>query len=158
MITVGKRSCRKVMFSQACFKNSVLRGEVYTPVDQTPPCQGGVYSPSVGPPGQTHPLGRHPWADTPTSGRHPSVRQTPLPQADTPPSGRHPWFSEIKICQNRPKMSFLWYFFSLSFSYFEKFTIIYLLLQLNQDAFPKRKGKFKLFKLFDTPTLALCAL
>ena len=32
MFTVCKRSCGKVMFSQACVKNSVHRGEVYTPV------------------------------------------------------------------------------------------------------------------------------
>ena len=31
LITVRKRSCEKVMFSQACVKNSVHRGEVYTP-------------------------------------------------------------------------------------------------------------------------------
>ena len=43
LITVCKRSCRKVMFSQACVRNSVHRGGC------TP-----------------HPLGRHPsWADTP---------------------------------------------------------------------------------------------
>ena len=37
VITVRKQSCGKVMFSQACVKNSVHReGEVYTPWADTP--------------------------------------------------------------------------------------------------------------------------
>ena len=56
IVTVRNSSCGKVMFSQACVKNSVHRGEgVYTPPRQTTP---------------------PPQADTPT-------RQTP-PLADTP--------------------------------------------------------------------------
>ena len=31
IVAVRKRSCGKVMFSQACVKNSVYTGEVYTP-------------------------------------------------------------------------------------------------------------------------------
>ena len=34
VITVRKRSCGKVMFSQVYVKNSVHRGEVYTPPAQ----------------------------------------------------------------------------------------------------------------------------
>ena len=76
IITVRKRSCRKVKFSQACVKNSV-QGEVYSPWVDTP-------------------LGRHlPWADKPP-GRHPQADFSPgqthhidrylPPSADT-----HPW-------------------------------------------------------------------
>ena len=57
-ITVRNSSCGKVMFLDACVKNSVHSGAVYTP----------------------------PWADTPlgrhTPGRHPLSRPTP-PVADT---------------------------------------------------------------------------
>ena len=79
----GETKLRKGnVFTSVCQEFCPQGGGVH-PRDQTPPCQGGVYSPSVGPPGQTHPLGRHPWADTPPSSRHPSLRQIPLPQADT---------------------------------------------------------------------------
>ena len=65
MITVRKRSCGKVMFSQACVKNSVHRGKVW----------------------QTPPFGRHlPW-QTPLPGRH-TPWQTPIPGRH--PLGRHP--------------------------------------------------------------------
>ena len=67
--TVCKQSCGKVMFSQACVKNSVHGGVCQTfPLGRHPL---GRHSPG------RHPLGRHsPWADTP-------LRQTP-------PFGRHP--------------------------------------------------------------------
>ena len=58
-----QRSCGKVIFSQACVKNSV-RGCL-------PQCMLGYTSLGRHPPGQTHPLGRHPL------GRH-------HPQADPP--------------------------------------------------------------------------
>ena len=48
IITVRKRSSRKVMFSQACIKTSVHRGGVPYPGRQRPP------------PRQTLPEGRHP--------------------------------------------------------------------------------------------------
>ena len=82
-MTVRKRSCGKVMFSQACVNNSVyIRGDVYTP-RQTPL-------------GQTPPAGQTPpWADTPPTRRHTPCQADSLPQADTPcqadtPLGRHP--------------------------------------------------------------------
>ena len=54
VITVPKRSCGKVMFSQACVKNSVHREEVYTP-----PCADTP--PRTDPPTQVDTLlGRHP--------------------------------------------------------------------------------------------------
>ena len=77
-ITVRKRSCGKVMFSQACVKNSVHMGEVYTPLGRHPSRRH--------PSRQTLPLGKHPpgqTQDTPP-GRHP----TPLgrhPSRQTPP-------------------------------------------------------------------------
>ena len=67
LITVRKWSCGKVMFSQACVKNSVHRGGGCTPPRQTPPLDRH--------PGQTTP-----WADTPL---------VDTPWANTPP-GRHP--------------------------------------------------------------------
>ena len=58
IVTTRKLSWGKVIFSVACVKNSVHRGEYL-----------GRYTPQAGtPPGQVHP----PWADTP-------------PQAGTPP-------------------------------------------------------------------------
>ena len=67
-ITVHKRSCRKVMFSQACVKDSVHWGRVY------PSMHWGRHPPGQTPPGQTPP-----WTDTP--------HQTPTGQT---PQGRHP--------------------------------------------------------------------
>ena len=91
LITVRKRSCGKVIFSQACVKNSVHRGQVYTPpgrhswqtpvwADTTPP--GQTPHPWADSPQADTPLGRHPWTDTPG--------QNPTLWADTPPMGRHP--------------------------------------------------------------------
>ena len=71
--TVRKRSCGKVMFSQAYVKNSV--GEVSASV------HAGIHTP----PWANTPLGRHPPGQTPPPGRHPLVD---IPRADPP--GRHP--------------------------------------------------------------------
>ena len=76
--TVRKRSCGKVMFLQACVKNSVLGGQVYTPLGKHPLL--GRH-----PPGR-HPPGRHPPGQTPFSG-HPPMQAPPGRQA---PLGRHP--------------------------------------------------------------------
>ena len=69
---VRKRSCGKVMFSQACVKNSV---------------HGGVYTPR-GSWADTPFLGRHaPWADIPLDRHSPRQippRQTHTPRADSP--------------------------------------------------------------------------
>ena len=86
IFTVHKWSCGKVMFSQACVKNSVHRGCI-------PACTGADTHL-----GRYH-LGRPPWADTPRAdnpldrhllGRHPPGRHPPgrhlLSQADTPPA------------------------------------------------------------------------
>ena len=64
LFTVRKRSCEKVMFSQACVKNSVHRGEVCTPRSDTS--------------GQTH-----------SPGRHPSPRQTATVADGMHPTGMH---------------------------------------------------------------------
>ena len=73
IITVRKRSCGNVMFSQVCIKNSVHRGGCLldTPLDRL-----GRHLPC---PGQTR------QAPLPLAGRHPPC------QADTPPAGRHPF-------------------------------------------------------------------
>ena len=88
LITSRNSSCRKVMFSQACVKNSVHGRGVCIPACNgadnpwaDPPNKEDV------PPRQTH----TPWADTPLGqtpllGRHPSWADTPLGQ--TPP-GRY---------------------------------------------------------------------
>ena len=69
-VTVRKRSCGKVMFSQACVKNSVHRGRC------TPPGR--------------HPLGRLPQVDNP-QGRHPQqTAPLPLQQTATVADGTHP--------------------------------------------------------------------
>ena len=108
VVTVRKRSCRKIMLSQVCVKNSVHRGgEVYTslgrhpfPWADTPRAETPLDRPPLGrhPHGQT-PLGRHPptplgrhltWADT-LLGRHPPIplgRHPPFPRADTPSMGK----------------------------------------------------------------------
>ena len=92
IITVRKRSCGKVMFSQACVKNSVQGGGGVHPPGQTP--SGRPPSPYADTllPGQVDtPLGRHPsWA-----GRHPPEQTPPqqmAPTADgTYPTGMHSW-------------------------------------------------------------------
>ena len=66
LITIPKRSCGKVMFSQACVKNSVHRG--------------------------VHPLGRQPPGQTPPLGRHPLPRQTATAANGTHPTGMHSCF------------------------------------------------------------------
>ena len=70
-ITVHNSSCEKVMYSQACVKNSV-QGEECIPActgADTPPCSvhAGIH---------IHSLGRHPQVDIP-SGRHPLGRHPP---------------------------------------------------------------------------------
>ena len=86
IITVRKRSCGKIMFSQVCVKNSVHKGR-------------GIHPPSR----HTSPLGRHtPQADIPRANtpRIDTLRQTPLSrhspsQADTPSPGQtSPWTDE----------------------------------------------------------------
>ena len=107
-----QRSCGKVMFSQACLKNSVHREGVY------PSMHWGRHLPlpsacwDTHPPGQTPiPLSRHPHVQTPLPagqtplppGRHPSPWvDTPPPWADTPPrwplqgaSRQAPWALQI---------------------------------------------------------------
>ena len=98
-----QRSCRKVMFSQACVKTSVHRGGL-------PQCMLGYTSPlvrhlevsasvhaGIHPPVK-HPLVRHPpvrhslpWSDTPSPGQtcHPLVRQA-IPWSDTPSPDQTP--------------------------------------------------------------------
>ena len=95
IITVRKRSCGKVMFSQACVKNSVHR-------------EGG----SVPPTGQTdrhpllgrHPLGRqgdNPLSRHPPAGRHHPWADTPLLDRQTPHSlGRHPYPNQTATTAN----------------------------------------------------------
>ena len=98
--TVRKRSCGKVMFSQACVKNSVRGGGGVHPPGQTP--SGRPPSPYADTllPGQVDtPLGRHPsWA-----GRHPP-EQTP-PPADGCCSGRYAsyWNAFLVTVKNRRK-------------------------------------------------------
>ena len=73
LITVRKRSCGKVIFSQAYVKNSVHRGGCI-------PARTGTDNPPGRPPGQTppgrHPPDRHPRADT-HLGRHPLPSRRP---------------------------------------------------------------------------------
>ena len=84
IITVRKRSCGKVMFSQACVKNSVHRG-VYIPWGNTPWAE-------------TDPLGRHPL------GRHPLGRHPPPPQADGYcVDGMHPTGMHSCLSRSLPK-------------------------------------------------------
>ena len=87
LITVRKRSCGKVMFLQACVKDSVCEGGGR--VSQHAPGK----TPS--PPGQTprgrHPLDRHPRADT-SPGQTPPCpvhAGIPPPSADGHCSGRY---------------------------------------------------------------------
>ena len=64
IFTVTNSSCGKVMFSQACVKNSVHGGFSWL--------HAGIHTPlGRHPPGQTPPLGRHPSGKHPR-GRHPS--------------------------------------------------------------------------------------
>ena len=75
IITVSNSSCGKVMFSQACVKNSVHGGgvcpiacwDIHTPTGQTPPRPGPTLCPR-----QTHPLGTPPQMATAADGKHPT--------------------------------------------------------------------------------------
>ena len=88
-----QRSCGKVIFSQACVKNSVQRegGVSQHSLGQRPPLPSACWDT---PPGQT----------PPTPGRH-----HPLPLADTPlgrppqadPPGRHPPPGADGYCSGR---------------------------------------------------------
>ena len=102
-----QRSCSKAIFSQACVKNSVHRGDVChsacwdtpspgrhptwadTPQAETPHGQTllGRHPQAEMPPGQT-PLGRHPGADTPL-GRHPPPQEAATAADGTHPTGMH---------------------------------------------------------------------
>ena len=124
VITVYKRSCGKVMFSQACVKNSVHGGRC------TPPGQTGRHPlgspPGKNPLGQTPPwadtshldrhlpLGRHPLRQTPPTGRHPhrqtpSQVDTPLHQMATGADGRHPTGMHSCFFVIKEKYLTLWY-------------------------------------------------
>ena len=86
IITVRKRSCGKVMFSQACVKNSVHRaGDVHPPWADTPFPWADTPFPWADTP--------FPWADTPSPlADNPRV-DTPSPGQTPPrqtPPGRHP--------------------------------------------------------------------
>ena len=81
IFTVRKRSCGKIMFSQACVKNSDHGGRCTPPLGRQ----------------ADNPLGRHPHGQHPPMGRHPPGRQVDTPlgrhplgqtstQADTPPT------------------------------------------------------------------------
>ena len=90
-VTVRKRSCGKVMFSQACVKNSVHRGDVcqtHTPPRADTPW---IDAPRQKPLGR-HPLGRHPHGQTPQTGRHPPFRgrHPSHQQTATAADGMHP--------------------------------------------------------------------
>ena len=105
IVAVLKQSCGKVMFSQACVKNSVHRGEVYThplspgrqadpPPDRQPPwlTTSGQTTPQANnsPWADTHPGQAQPnWADTPQLGKH--------SQADIPPTIRRPLKRTVSI-------------------------------------------------------------
>ena len=72
VVTIHKRSCGKVMFSQACVKNSVRRGRggVHPPLGSLPKCMLGYTPPRnqrKTPPG----------ADTPREHTHPTGADTP---------------------------------------------------------------------------------
>ena len=72
-----QRSCRKVILSQACVKDSIHRVGVSASV------HAGIHTPlGKHPPPGRHPLGRHP-PDRHTPG------QTPLPRADGHCSGQY---------------------------------------------------------------------
>ena len=105
-------SCEKVMFSQACAKNSIHRGGVsqhalgHNPLVRHPPLLGTHSPRSDIPPGQTPPWSDTPWsaprADTPPG--HPLWADTPW--ADTPlvrhPPGRHPLWADTTLeCSGR---------------------------------------------------------
>ena len=85
LVTVRNSSYEKVMFSQACVKNSVHGGCI----------------PPLGRPPNRHPLGRHPPNQTPPPlGRHPPPRR-PLQQTVPHPTGMHSCFrSYCNLSQN----------------------------------------------------------
>ena len=80
LITVGKRSCGKVMFSQACVKNFVHGGCM-------PQCMlGYTHSP---PTRADTPRQTHQWVDTPQADNSPSPEQTATVVNGKRPTGMH---------------------------------------------------------------------
>ena len=106
IFTVRNSSCRKVMFSQACVKNSVHRGG-HTPWRDRQTDRQTETHPGQTPPGQTHtclldrhiPLGRHTTLDihtapldrhTPLDRHPPGQTPAPPPEMTTAADGTHP--------------------------------------------------------------------
>ena len=105
IFTVRKRSCRKVIFSQACVNNSVHGGRcTHTPWEDTSPQADTPWADNP-PPRQTSTLGRHPQGRhtcpgqthtprtiprlTPLSRQPPSPQQTATAADGTHPTGMH---------------------------------------------------------------------
>ena len=100
IFTVRNSTCGKVMFSQACVKNSVHRwvsasgSRVVSDSGSRGQCLPlglrGVHPQAETPLGRhllgRHPLGRHPPGQTPPGQTHPQADTTPR---QTPPPGRH---------------------------------------------------------------------
>ena len=88
LITVRKRICGKVMFPQACVKNSVHSGEkcthpwADTPSGQTPYLGRYPLWPDTAP--GRYPLGRHPPGQTPHHGQTSRRADSPSPLEQTP--------------------------------------------------------------------------
>ena len=84
-----QQSWAKVIFSQACVKNSVHSGGGCLPqcmLGYTPPGPGRTPPPEQTPPGSRHPLAADtPQQQTPPGSRH---RPAPPPRPGTPPGSR----------------------------------------------------------------------
>ena len=94
LFTVRKQSCRRVMFSQACVKNSVHGGRCNTPSGLTGRHPLWQTPPGRHPPGQTTPLGGHPrWQTCRHRPRQTHLGQTPSqakpPGKPPPPTPSH---------------------------------------------------------------------
>ena len=109
-----QRSWGKVIFSQACVKNSVHRGlPEQTPLGRHPPGQAppGQVPPhgQAPPPGQAQPPGQAPppLAGTPPiRHHHPSNGQAPIRQ--TPSLGRHPQAVHAGMRPTHRRYAFYW--------------------------------------------------
>ena len=84
LVSVRKRSCGKVMFSQACVKNSVRTGERCTPPGRQTPALGKHPPVRQTPPGQTASLAGSP------PGKTSLQADTPHPEMATATDSTHP--------------------------------------------------------------------
>ena len=94
IFTVGKRSCRKVMFSQACVKNGGCLPDTPQQTRQTLP---QADTPWADTPWADTPWADTPWADTPWADTPPGRYSPATAAGGTHPTGMHSCFISFLV-------------------------------------------------------------